>query len=145
MKFEKKSLIPALILFIAAFTLAGCQVGQDDPLVAVKSRTERFSQLWELEAYTINGVSQDLTNSSLSWKADKNGVFEEKKQGVLFGFQTLETNQGSWRFVSHEEQVRITLEDGFETYYLDRLSQKDLWVRKIDGDEVHEMVFESRK
>jgi hypothetical protein len=144
MKLRKKILIPALVFMFAAFALTSCKVGEDDPLVAIKSRTERFSQYWELQDYQINDASQNLTNSSMSWDADKNGIFEEKIQGELFGFQTLETNNGSWKFVSEVEAVEIAIEGDVETYTLDRLSPKDLWVRRIDGQDVHEMIFERK-
>lgn len=144
MKLNKKILIPFLSLLIASFALTGCKVGDDDPLVALKSRTERFSQNWELENYRINGASQDLSNSSLTWEAENTGVFQETIQGELFGFQTVETNEGSWRFLSNEEQVRIAYEDETQTYILDRLSKNDLWVRMIDGDDVYEFIFERK-
>jgi len=85
-----KDLIISLVLF--ALSLSSCRVGEDDPLISLKSRTNRLKGEWNLVKYTssesnlidyveTNDVNDNQTTSSLSQSKlikFSDGFYEEK-------------------------------------------------------------------
>jgi hypothetical protein len=141
MKKLKIYLVAAMIGF-TALAFQSCQKGEDDPVVSLKTRKDRFTNTWVLTKYEKNGVNQDISGSTYTYIVYNNGKLTETIEGAVFGFPVRTVRDGTWDFINDEEDVRITIEGTATTYNVQRLATTELWLKKLENGNTHMYYFE---
>lgn len=150
---KKQSFKYAVIAVLSLTFLAACKKGENDPFLSLKSRNARITGTWKLtsqestqtevnngmtEVYTTSFDGTYLTNTnpggssttsySHTIEIDKDGKY---KMTRLDGGVTYE-NQGNWWWIdSKKKKVRIAFDDDWGSFYIDRLTNKEM-VLKLD-------------
>lgn len=119
--------IAATALFTS--TMVSCKKGDDDPLISLKTRKDRFTNTWTLNRFEKNGVTQDLNGTTYMYNAFNNGTLTRTVEGSVFGFPTRSVKDGTWAFINDDEDVNITINNETTTYNIQRLATKELWLR----------------
>jgi hypothetical protein len=145
MKNSAKFFVAALVMLVTSLVVPSCtKKGDDDPVVSLKSRKDRFTNTWTLTKYEINGQMQDLNGTSYVYEVNSSGTLKRTVEGTLFGFQTKTVKDGTWEFVNDEEDVKITIDGSSTTYNVQRLASKELWIKEIKGSDTHMYYFEAK-
>lgn len=132
-----------LLAAIGFVSMTGCKVGEDDPLVSVKSREARMTQFWTLVEVMENGNTQQK-DGDLTWDIRESGTLTQETNGNIFGFETAETTTGTWEFRDDKADLYVNLDGTAETFSIDRLSNADLWLSRMEDGNVYELRFENR-
>lgn len=141
MKTIKKYAFALVILIIAATSFTSCKKGDDDPLISLKTRKDRFTNTWNLVRYEKNGVSQDLTGTTYVYAVANNGTLTRTVEGTVFGFATKDVSNGVWTFINDDEDVQITFGTTVTIYGIQRLATKELWLKEIVGSDTRIYYF----
>jgi hypothetical protein len=139
-----KIYLVAAMIGLTALTIQSCQKGEDDPVVSLKTRKDRFTNTWVLTKYEKNGVNQDLSGSTYTYEVYNSGRLTQTIEGAVFGFPTKSVKEGDWVFVNDEEDVRITIEGTATTYNVQRLATNELWLKKLENGNTHVYYFETK-
>ncbi len=142
MKNSKYYLVALLALATVSALFPSCQKGDDDPIVSVFSRKDRFTNNWTLIKYEKNGVTQDLSGSTYTYNVFNNGTLTQTIEGDIFGFPVRTTKDGTWNFMNDDEDVKIIIDSDTTVYNIQRLASKEMWLRKVDGSDNHVYYFE---
>jgi len=138
-----KFYVVALLFAVVATTLMpSCQKGEDDPIISIVSRKDRFTNTWTLTKYEKNGVVQDLSGATYTYSAYDNGTLSQTIEGSIFGFPTRQTKTGTWNFTNNDEDVNIIIDGDTTIYNLQRLAPKELWLRQTDGSDTYVFYFD---
>ncbi len=114
----------------------GCNKYDDGPGVSLVPRTERVANRWVIEKAISDG--QDVTSSFdqyvLTLTTDKAATLVANY--TLFGIVISTETNGTWSFANDQEQLVLDFEDNAAdaTYQINRLTQKELWLRKMGED-----------
>lgn len=122
---KTKTILLSLFALISLITFDSCKKYPDGPMLSLRTKTERVSNIWKVEKCTKNGA--DITAS----KADR--TYEFRKDGTFIYTSGSKTEQGTWAFVNKKEQLDVKTSDPFKWDIL-RLKEKEMWVRENDGD-----------
>jgi hypothetical protein len=141
MKTIKKYTIALVILILAGATFTSCKKGDDDPVVSLKTRKDRFTNTWTLIRYEKNGVNQDLAGTTYVYAVANNGAITRTVEGTVFGFSTKDVANGSWIFINDDEDAQITFGTTVTIYGIQRLATKELWLKEIKGSDTHVYYF----
>lgn len=144
MKTKTIYLLPIIMLFLAVGSITSCKKGEDDPAISLRSRKARFANTWTLVKYEKNGVQESMDDILLIYDTDKDGGLKETAQGAIFGTTVQTIRNGSWEFVDDKEDVRITIESDVDTYEIQRLANKELWLKEVDGNDTYVYYFEGK-
>jgi hypothetical protein len=135
----------AAILAFTSLTFESCKKGEDDPVVSLRTRKDRFTNTWLLTRYEKNGANQDISGATYTYDVFNSGSLTRTVEGGVFGFPTRTVSNGTWEFINDEEDVRITIEGSSVIYNVQRLASNELWLKRTDGNDVHVYFFESKK
>jgi hypothetical protein len=135
-------LAAVVLITIVSTVLPSCQKGDDDPIISVVSRKDRFTNTWTLESFEKNGVTQDLSGTTYTYNMFNNGTLTQTVEGDIFGFPVRTVNDGTWTFMNDDEDVKIIIGSDTVIYNLQRLASKELWLRKIEGTDTYTYYFE---
>ncbi|MFY7732968.1 MAG: hypothetical protein ACOVSR_05755 [Bacteroidia bacterium] len=69
MKSTKMMLVALIIATTMITILPSCKKGDDDPIVSLRTRKDRFTNTWTLVKYEKNGVTQDLNGATYIYNA----------------------------------------------------------------------------
>lgn len=139
-----KIYLVAVLIGLTTLTFQSCQKGEDDPVVSVKTRKDRFTNSWLLVKYEKNGVNQDISGATYTYDVYNSGKLTQTVEGSVFGFPTRVVKDGDWVFINDEEDVRITIEGDARTYNVQRLASNELWLKHLSGGDTHMYYFESK-
>lgn len=142
MKNVKFYVVALLFAVVASTLMPSCKKGDDDPIISVASRKDRFTNTWTLTKYEKNGIAQDLAGTTYTYSVFDNGTLSQTIEGTIFGFPTRQTESGTWNFINDEEDVNIIVDGDTTIYNLQRLAPKDLWLRQNDGADTYVYYFE---
>jgi hypothetical protein len=140
-----KIYLVAAMIGLTALTFQSCKKGEDDPVVSLKTRKDRFTNTWVLTKYEKNGANQDLSGSTYTLEVFNSGRLTQTIEGAIFGFPTKSVKEGDWVFVNDEEDVRITIDGTPTTYNVQRLATNELWLKKLENGDTHVYYFETKK
>lgn len=134
----------AAILFVSIVgtVLPACQKGDDDPIVSVISRKDRFTNTWTLKSYEKNGTTQDLSGTTYIYNVFNDGTLTQTIEGTIFGYPVRTVNQGTWSFLNDDEDVKISIGTEVTIYNLQRLASKELWLKRTDGADTYTYYFD---
>ncbi|MBC7381457.1 MAG: hypothetical protein H7296_00490 [Bacteroidia bacterium] len=141
----KTKLIYISILIIAFTTITtqqSCKKGQNDPVISLRTRKDRFTNTWTLTKMEKNGANQDISGSTYTYAVYNSGKLTQTIEGAVFGFPTRSVKDGSWEFVNDEEDVKITIDGSGKTYNVQRLAAKELWLKELSGVNTYVYYFE---
>ncbi len=80
-----KFYLAAIILVtIVSTVLPACQKGDDDPIISVVSRKDRFTNTWTLKSFEKNGVTQDLSGTTYIYNMFNDGTLTQTVEGSIF-------------------------------------------------------------
>ncbi len=133
MKFTKMMLAAIIFAATISTTLPSCQKGDDDPIISLKTRKDRFTNTWTLTKYEKNSVSQDLNGATYIYNAFNSGTLTRTIEGTIFGYPTRVVSDGTWSFLNDDEDVKITIGGSAEIYNIQRLASKELWIKKTEN------------
>lgn len=135
----------ATLIAVFSLTFSSCKKGEDDPVVSLKTRKDRFTNTWVLTKYEKNGVNQDISGSTYTYDVFNNGTLTQTIEGSVFGFPTRSVKNGNWEFVNDEEDVKITIDDSPTTYNVQRLASNELWLKQLKDGDTYVYYFESKQ
>jgi len=142
MKNVKFYVVALLFAVVASTLIPSCKKGEDDPIISVVSRKDRFTNTWTLDKYEKNGIAQDLSGTTYTYSVFDNGTLSQTIEGTVFGFPTRQTKSGTWNFINSDEDVNIIIDGDTTIYNLQRLATKELWLRENDGADTHVYYFD---
>lgn len=125
-----------IALAAVALMAVGCNKYDDGPGVSLIPRTERVANRWVIEKAISDG--QDVTSSFdqyvLTLTTDKAATLVANY--TLFGIVISNETSGTWSFANDQEELVLDFEDNAAdaTYQINRLTQKELWLRKVGED-----------
>lgn len=126
-------ILSLFILFLMAPAIQSCKKYPDGPALSLRSKTERLSNTWKVENYTING--SDFT----SIVAGYTETFTKENNysyswGVLSG-------TGKWAFQNNNMEVKLTgtEQQSSRVLYILKLEEKTLWYYYMDGNDKNEV------
>ncbi len=132
------------LLFAGIVNVSSCKKGEDDPAISLRTRKARFVNEWTLVKYEKNGVRQSIDNAKFVYDTYKDGNLKETAEGAVFGTTVLSVRSGTWAFVNDKEDVRISIDSNVTTYEIQRLANKELWLKKTDGADTYMMYFDGK-
>lgn len=131
-----------VIILLLATTLGACKKYEEGPYVSFLPREERISNIWQIEKVSLNG--EDITDDykdnfpELVYEFNENGT--ARRSFKVLGVTINQT--GEWRLQSDDEELNINLSDPIAEYnyiwIIKKLTQKELWVRYINGADSYE-------
>jgi hypothetical protein len=141
---KKIKFLTIAILMVAALTatLSSCKKGTDDPVVSLRTRNDRFTNTWTLTKYEKNGVIQNLSGTTYIYNVYSQGTLKQTIEGSIFGFPTRTVNDGTWSFLNDDEDVKIKIGTDETVYNINRLANKELWLKKVTGTDTHMYYFD---
>lgn len=125
-----------LALAAVALLAMGCKKYDDGPGISLVPRTERVANTWVIERATADG--DDVTSSYdqyvLSLTTD--GAATLDAEYTVFGVDVSTETTGTWAFANDQEQLVLDFEEDLAdgTYIINRLTQTELWLRKVGED-----------
>lgn len=122
---KTKTIFLSLFALISLITFDSCKKYPDGPMLSLRTKTERVSNVWRVDKCTKNGT--DITAS----KTDR--TYEFRKDGAFIYTSGSKTEQGTWAFINKKEWLDVKTSDPFKWEIL-RLKEKEMWVRENDGD-----------
>ncbi len=138
-----KQICMAMFIGLLLSSAMGCvKKGPDDPLISFHTRQARLTQDWILVKYEKNDVTIDMSGSSSEWIFHDNGSIAQTLSGVIFGFPASTTSDGTWSFSDSKKSVSININNGTNSYVIDRLSEKELWLTRYDGGDTFFLHFQ---
>jgi hypothetical protein len=143
MKTVNTFLIAVVIATTASLSFSSCKKGDDDPVVSLKSRKDRFTNTWTLTKYEKNGTTQDLSGTTYIYNVYNAGTLTQTVEGSIFGFPTRTTSDGTWNFINDDEDVEITIgSQPAIIYNIQRLASKELWLKRNIGSDSYIYYYE---
>jgi hypothetical protein len=124
---NKIAIIALLALSFSASTFQSCKKYENGPTLSLRSRTQRVSNVWKIENYTLDGV--DLTNQvkgyTETFDTDKNYSYS---WGLLSG-------KGKWDFQNDDKEVKVYGIDGQTSRVLTilKLEEKSFWYKSVNN------------
>lgn len=135
-------MLVALIIATTIITiLPSCKKGDDDPIVSLRTRKDRFTNTWTLVKYEKNGVSQDLNGATYIYNAFNSGTLTRTIEGTVFGFPARAVSDGTWSFLNDDEDVKIIINNDTVIYNIQRLANKELWLKRVDNSDTYLYYF----
>jgi hypothetical protein len=124
----------ALISIWFATTTQSCQKYSDGPMFSLRSRTERVSNEWKVDNYSINGTDFTSLVSNYTETFTSNGGYSYS-WGLLDG-------SGTWKFQNNDEEIQLTGTDNQSDRKLiiQKLEEDAFWYYYMDGNnkcEIH--------
>ena len=142
MKSTKMMLVALIIATAFATILPSCKKGDDDPIVSLRTRKDRFTNTWTLVKYEKNGVIQDLNGTSYIYNVFNSGTLNRTVEGSIFGYPVKSTSDGTWTFMNDDEDVKIIISKDTTIYNIQRLATKELWLKWVDNGDTYIYYFE---
>ncbi len=119
--------------------MSSCKKYEDGPLISFRTRTERLSNTWEVDNYTVNG--NDLTSlyTNCTETFSKGGDYSYSC-GLFDG-------AGKWKFHSNDERIQLTGNDDKSNRNLKilKLEEDAFWYSTDDGGDVTEVHMVTKK
>lgn len=128
-----------LAVVLISATLSSCGKYEDGPGFSLLTKKARITGVWDEkeEVDTDGTVYTDNDDATMELTKSGSAILNSPSSGISI--------QGSWEFASNKEKVRITFNFGTnqtEEYTIRRLTNKELWVRDVDG---YEYRYEKKK
>ncbi len=137
-----KILTTAILMATAlTATFTACKKGTEDPAVSLRTRNDRFTNTWTLTKYEKNGATQDLTGATYIYNVYTEGTLKQTIEGSVFGFPTRTVNDGTWSFLNDDEDVKIKIGSDETIYNINRLANKELWLKRVSGTDTYMYYF----
>jgi hypothetical protein len=121
------------ILLLSAPGIQSCKKYPEGPALSLRSKTERISNTWKIENYSVNGA--DLTslvsNYTETFTKDNNYSYS---WGIING-------TGTWAFQNNKMEVKLIGNESFSsrTLIILKLEEKTLWYYYMDGTDKNEV------
>lgn len=142
MKSTKMMLIALIIATAFVTILPSCKKGDDDPIVSLRTRKDRFTNTWTLVKYEKNGVIQDLNQTSYIYNVFNSGTLNRAVEGSIFGFSVKSISDGTCMFLNDDEDVKIVISKDTTIYNIQRLASKELWLKSNNNGDTFIYYFE---
>lgn len=130
-----------LALFFVAFGIVSCKKYEDGPILSLRSKKERISNVWVIETATRNGV--DVTGSYKDYvlTLTKSGSATLQLKVDFFGTDVFLQTNGTWSLEELKNNLRLDFENNdFDRYYeITKLKEQELGLREIgyNNDELN--------
>jgi len=130
---KNRFLLLALISIWFATTTQSCQKYPDGPMFSLRSRTERVSNTWKVDNYSINGTDFTSLVSNYTETFSSNGDYSYS-WGLLDG-------TGTWKFQNNDEEIQLTGTDNQSDRKLiiQKLEEDAFWYYYMDGNDKYEI------
>lgn len=124
---NRNKLVFAILIAISSITIQSCKKYEEGPQFSLRTRTERVSNNWKVENYTINGVDATSLVSGYTETFTKENKFSYS-WGVFNG-------TGNWAFQNNDAEIKITGTDTQASRVLTilKLEEKSFWYKSVDG------------
>jgi hypothetical protein len=125
-------LLAAISLWFAA-TTQSCQKYPDGPMFSLRSRTERVSNDWKIDNYSINGSDFTSLVSNYTETFSSNGDYSYS-WGLLDGTAT-------WKFQNNDEEIQLTgtNNQSDRNLFIQKLEEDAFWYYYMDGNNKYEI------
>jgi hypothetical protein len=127
------------MMMAAAFT-SGCKKYEEGPLISLRPKKERVSNTWKIEKAFDNGkdVTSEYDEYDLYLAESGYAKLTATYDYGIFTFSG--STEGTWKFESNEENLRLDFEnnDADAVYRILRLKEKELWLEEAgNGRTLH--------
>ncbi len=129
---KKTSFAFLFLVGIAAPLLQGCNKYEDGPMISLRSKTERLSNIWKVENYKVDDTDYTSLVSNYTEVFSKSGSYSYD-WGVLGG-------SGKWEFQNDYMEVKLIGDENqtSRVLYILKLEEKSLWYYYTENDKRHE-------
>jgi hypothetical protein len=141
MKTSKIILAALIIATTIATVIPSCKKGDDDPIVSLRTRKDRFTNTWTLVKYEKNGINQDISGATYIYNAFNSGTLTRTVEGSVFGYPIRVVSDGTWSFLNDDEDVKIIISNETTIYNIQRLASKELWLKRTDNTDTYTYYF----
>lgn len=127
---KKISFIAAITLAVLTMTATSCGKYEDGPGISLLTKKQRLCREWDAKSYVdASGVTfEDNSDDVLTFEKGGGATYTNGGNGIA----------GTWEFASDKEKIRITTTvfgiTETEEYTIQRLTNKELWLKDSDGD-----------
>lgn len=129
----KKIIQFAIVLFLVAFGTLSCKKYEDGPMLSLRSKKERISNVWIIESATRNGV--DTTNDYKDYilTLTKSGGATLQLKVDFFGTDVFLQTDGTWSLEELNNNLRLDFDNNdFDRYYkITKLKEQEMGLREI--------------
>jgi hypothetical protein len=131
----------AFVLCFIAIGMSSCKKYEDGPILSLRSKKERISNVWVIESATRNGV--DVTNNYKDYilTMTKSGGATLQLKVDFFGTDVFLQTDGTWSLEELNNNLRLDFENNdFDRYYkITKLKEKELGLIEIgyNNDELN--------
>jgi hypothetical protein len=94
-----------------------------------------------LVKYEKNGVTQDLNGATYIYNAFNSGTLTRTIEVTVFGFPARVVYDGTWSFLNDDEDVKIIITNETVIYNIQRLANKELWLKRVDNADTYLYYF----
>jgi len=137
----KRIALFAFVLYFIAIGMSSCKKYEDGPMLSLRSKKERISNVWVIESATRNGV--DVTNNYKDYiltMTNSGGATLQLKVD-FFGTDVFLQTDGTWSLEELNNNLRLDFENNdFDRYYkITKLKEKELGLKEIgyNNDELN--------
>lgn len=125
-----------LALAALALLATGCSKYDDGPGVSLVPRTERVANTWVIDRATADGENVTEAYDQYVLTLTTDGAANLEAEYTVFGVDVSTQTTGTWAFANDQEQLVLDFEDDLAdgTYIINRLTQSELWLRKVGED-----------
>lgn len=132
-----------LCLFVL-FICPSCKKYEEGPGISLRSKKARFTGIWQLTKWTVDGTEQDLTSITWSLAAYNSGNYERTIQYNVAPLPpTTDIEQGTWEFDKKKNNLLFldAANPAPVPQEIIKLKNKELWLRKTDNGVTDEYQY----
>jgi len=129
-------LLSLALLNATVLTFEGCKKYEDGPMLSLKSKKGRVDGTWKFQSFIEDGddITQDFVGCE--WEFKKDGDFTEYFDGDVYS--------GRWEFASDKEAIDLTYDGDTWRWSLKRLTNKEMWLERIDGGYLQDVKLSAK-
>ena len=131
-----------LLLAVSAIAVASCGKYEEGPGFSLLSKKARIVGEWSLSSTTVNGQSQDLTNTSIKISIKKDDTYTGTTTYSVGGISYTDTENGTWKFSDDKLKFVTTSSAGnVSEIEIIMLKNKEMKLRDVEGNNTTIMTF----
>ncbi|MFN6945848.1 MAG: hypothetical protein ACK4ND_12945 [Cytophagaceae bacterium] len=129
----KKTIKTATLIILMGLFMGpifqSCKKYPENPLIVMKSRSERVANTWKVDTVKKNGDDYTSFLQGYSETYIKNGAYSYQ-WGLANG-------SGVWEFQNKDKEIKLTGNDGHSsrTLFIEKLQENDFWYYYFDGND----------
>lgn len=124
-----------LLLAVSAIAVASCGKYEEGPGFSLLSKKARIVGEWSISNITVNGQSQDLSNTAIDISIKSDDTYRVTTSYTFGGVTYTDTENGTWKL--SDDKLKFITTDSAGTISESEilmLKNKEMKMRDIDGN-----------